>query len=361
LDNLQLTVTLLNNAGDLMLSQQEFSLDHLTPTRFEEFCYDLLVEMGFSNVTWRKGTGMKASPADQGRDIECELLKNDVGEKYFEKWFVEAKHYKAGVPPDKLQAAITWAQSERPDVLLFIVSNFLSNAAKSYLKKYKENNKPAFRIRVFERPELERFTAEKSQLLHKYKVSRPYKFLSLLHPAHIEYLKFPALNTLDYFFEVLDTLEPNKRDRIFASTYLFVGAPRFRRPCNDNEKIGDLMVDRCNYDTFKKKCYELREQTTEVFLIPSIMNFTLQILLDYGDQFSLDSKIERNKLLIASLEKSKKDTGAESTKEMIERVKGLIEKLPQRTKEYYNLYEEFCEFVIPRLFLEEFEISRMDS
>ena len=53
-----------------MLSKEEFSFDHLDPTTFEQFCYDLLVEMGFSNVTWRKGTGLETSPADQGRDIE---------------------------------------------------------------------------------------------------------------------------------------------------------------------------------------------------------------------------------------------------------------------------------------------------
>ena len=50
---------------------QEFSLNHLTDTEFEQFCYDLLSELKFVNLNWRKGTGFSSSPSDRGRDIEC--------------------------------------------------------------------------------------------------------------------------------------------------------------------------------------------------------------------------------------------------------------------------------------------------
>lgn len=79
---------------------EKFSLDHLTPTEFEEFCFDLLKELDFKNVNWRKGTGHKASSSDDGRDIECEKLIIDVdGKISTEKWFIECKRYKKGVPP----------------------------------------------------------------------------------------------------------------------------------------------------------------------------------------------------------------------------------------------------------------------
>ncbi len=32
------------------------SFDGLSPTAFEEFCFDLLSDTGFVNVDWRKGT-----------------------------------------------------------------------------------------------------------------------------------------------------------------------------------------------------------------------------------------------------------------------------------------------------------------
>lgn len=78
-----------------------FSLSHLDPTEFEELCRDLLEEIGFQNINWRKGTDLNASPADQGRDIECEYHKAEVdGSIEIERWFIECKHYakSSGVP-----------------------------------------------------------------------------------------------------------------------------------------------------------------------------------------------------------------------------------------------------------------------
>jgi hypothetical protein len=61
-----------------------FSLDNLTDTQFEEFCYDLLADLGFTNMSWRKGPGFSSSPSDRGRDIECQLVREDVdGDTYF--------------------------------------------------------------------------------------------------------------------------------------------------------------------------------------------------------------------------------------------------------------------------------------
>src|SRR6266851_2120605 len=136
---------------------QVFSFDQLTEVEFESFCYDLLCEMGFINIDWRKGTGLASSPSDRGRDIECQLRVTDIdGEVYTETWFVECKHYKQGVPIEKLQNALAWAASERPDKLLVIVSNFLSNPTKDALKSYINKQKPSFLIKVWEKPLLEK-------------------------------------------------------------------------------------------------------------------------------------------------------------------------------------------------------------
>ncbi len=54
-----------------------YSLDHLTPTNFEELCFDLLKAIGCVDVDWRKGTNTEHSPADGGRDIECSFENTD--------------------------------------------------------------------------------------------------------------------------------------------------------------------------------------------------------------------------------------------------------------------------------------------
>jgi len=150
-----------------------FSLNHLDATEFEEFVYDLLAAIGYKNLSWRKGTGIEgASPADQGRDIEGdeEITERD-GRVRHDHWFIECKHHRRGVPPEKLEGALAWAQAHSPDFLLFVCSQFLSNPAKNYLTLYAENRRPKFKIRFWERKDLERLAAEHSQLQSKYRLT----------------------------------------------------------------------------------------------------------------------------------------------------------------------------------------------
>ncbi len=126
------------------------AFDHLTDTDFEDFVFDLLGALKFTNVDWRKGTPKKTSPADRVRDIVAQQLLEDVdGSKHLETWFVDCKHFKRAVPPAELHNLLTWAEAERPDIALFAVSGFLSNPAKDHVEAYKRNNRPAFKIKYW--------------------------------------------------------------------------------------------------------------------------------------------------------------------------------------------------------------------
>jgi hypothetical protein len=147
----------------------DLGFDRLTSTAFEEFCHDLLRVAGFVNVDWRKGTGLSTSPADKGRDIVCERLREEPdGSHHFERWFIDCKHFKKGVPPKELQNLLCWAEADRPDVVVFMVSNFLSNPAKDYLEAYSKNNRPPFKIRHWEKPQLLRMARRNAGLRRKY-------------------------------------------------------------------------------------------------------------------------------------------------------------------------------------------------
>lgn len=147
------------------------SFANLNPTHFEEFVYDLMGELGFVNVDWRKGTPKDASPSDRGRDIVAQWVVEDVdGHQRFETWFVDAKHYDKGVPPEALQGLMTWAESERPDVALVACSGFLSNPAKDWVENYKKNRAPAFRIRHWERPDLAKMLDKHRDLISKHNI-----------------------------------------------------------------------------------------------------------------------------------------------------------------------------------------------
>jgi hypothetical protein len=68
--------------------KHRLSFNKLSDTDFEQFAYDLLEELGFVNLDWRKGTGKKTSPADSGRDIVAHLHRTDVDRsRRTERWF----------------------------------------------------------------------------------------------------------------------------------------------------------------------------------------------------------------------------------------------------------------------------------
>lgn len=148
---------------------KKLSFNKLTSTEFEEFCFELLDVSGFVNLDWRKGTGMDSSPADKGRDIMCDFLRSDPdGGHHFEEYFIDCKHYTKGVPPTELQNLLSCATAERPDVAVFAVSNFLSNPAKEFIETYKRQNHPPFKIKYWEKPQLERMLRRKIALQRKY-------------------------------------------------------------------------------------------------------------------------------------------------------------------------------------------------
>ncbi|WP_448262954.1 restriction endonuclease [Microbacterium aurum] len=143
----------------------------LSPTDFEEFSFDLVAESGFTNVDWRKGTPLASSPADRGRDIVAHRGLVDVdGHAYDQTWFIDCKHYERGVPPEALQGTIAWANAERPDVVLFIASGYLTNGAKDWITDYARNSKPAYRIRVWEKPQLLRLVEKHLDVAFKHDV-----------------------------------------------------------------------------------------------------------------------------------------------------------------------------------------------
>jgi hypothetical protein len=123
-------------------------------------------------VDWRKGTPKQASPSDRGRDLVGQLERRDVdGHVHCETWFVDCKHYKTGVPPEALNGLTTWAQTERPDVALVVCSGYLSNAAKDWLDQYQKNNRPPFRLRYSERPQLSSMISANMDLAWKHGIS----------------------------------------------------------------------------------------------------------------------------------------------------------------------------------------------
>lgn len=325
---------------------------------------DLLGELGFVNIDWRKGTGLGTSPSDQGRDIECQIERTDVdGSKYSETWFVECKQYVKGVPAEKLQNALSWAMAKRPDKLLFIVSNFLSNSAKEFLAEYERNQHPSFKIKVWERPDLEKMAAGMLKLLRKYEIGETFPHLAIMHPAHILYLREILRNTAGYFLETLDDLDEEKRDKALSLAYWVIIQPRFRKPVTRKETMGELLADDVSYQPFKKKFRQLANSIGEHFLTYATVVMILQYLFDFGDTTSTEKMIDRQKSFIKSFQEklgeTKDDEAKKELEEMISISESKIKTLPSDVKEAYALYVYFCENVVLNLLLEPIKLDML--
>ena len=343
------------------MKQSEVTFDVLSNTEFEEFTYDLLSAIGFYELNWRKGTGLPSSPSDQGRDIECKYrTKAPDGNDQEERWFVECKHYKRGVPPEELQSALSWAQAERPDKMLFVVSNFLSNPAKECLKHYQESNRPSFKIIYWELPKLQELSRVQTRILRKYGLLGEFPLLGLLHPFHIRYLKLTLPNSLDYFFGLLDDLDPSERKEILEATEHEIINPRFREPPQDYKgTIGELMIDKVDYPTFKEKCYELAKSIDQSLVVTLVVNVTFQWLLNLGDSSNLGRIIENHRALISHLRASidRGEPDAQTMASVIHKSEQMIKELPKQTQASYQRYVKFCERVVGPLFDEQIKLQ----
>ena len=318
--------------------------------------------MGFINLSWRSG-----SPSDSGRDIECYREVDDIDDtKRLEKYFVDAKHYKKNsVPVNAVRNVINWAEAKRPDFAIIITSNFLSNSTKNYLENYIKSNNPPFKIKCWENPKLEKLTLNQSNLLKKFGIAnRNFPFLNLMHPAHLWYIRNPPINTPEYFFNLIENMDIEKRDKIFVHTYHTIINPDFKKPSLENETLRDLIIGKVDFNTFKKKTHYLSNLIPEQFLIISIVNETLNYIFHLADKTDIDKIILKRNGFIDYLKKGIScelkqekwkidDNEREMYSEWIEEEKKAIKNLPKQYEEYYQLYLYFCDKVVSELFKED--------
>ena len=337
------------------------TLDDLSPTKFEEFCFDILGALGYVNVQWRKGTGHNSSPSDGGRDIECDLPRElPGGRQELEHWIVECKHGKTAIPKERLAGFLAAAMSLRPDRALIIASSFLSTAAHDWLAEWKRENRPPFQLDTWERKDLERAVSTRPLLLRKYGLAGAFPVLEIMHPAHIRYLTLPAPNSLDFLFAILDAIEPVERSGFLSSTQFHVVNPRFSDPPPGYKgTLGDLMVETCSYEVFKRRCYELARHTSELFVVKSVVNDTLQYLLHLGNVAAMETFDLRYKDTLSFLRKRMaacKDDRKE-LEDAIHHMERMQAEAPASLKAGYRRYVAFCERVVSRLSEERIEAN----
>lgn len=331
------------------------TFDNLTDVEFEEFCYDLLNEMGLQKIDWRKGTGKKTSSADSGRDIECEYCRYDamLQRNITEKWFVECKHYISGVPFEKLSGAFSWAEAENPDRLIIFVSNFLSNGCKDAIKNYICNHKPKFKIEVWERPFIEKKASAYPHILSKYNIECRDKFLDCLNPIHIKYMKQTPYNVKEQLFEALEKISPADLIKISGLCLIAYGS-------TTNDFVSFRSIECIN--AIKDKINGVSKCVSEQFAVQSFVYTALFMLMPNIDTTEIDSIILGNEELVQNSIKNKdeiieglkqRDPDMDTSFITEEQIIDLLYRKPNDIRksinETVNLYNSFCDNVLAYL------------
>lgn len=209
-----------------MFEEKDLEFTQLTDAEFEELCFDLLIELGFVSLQWRRGG------ADNGRDIEgYKMDQNTLVGPYTEKWFFECKRYTNGVPPNDLSSKVTWADAEKPKHLVFFISSYITTGSRTWLEKVETDK--FYKIHVIEEKELKQLLLKHPRIIRTY-------FSSDLQRLVSETMRAWLLHYLIPEPELLRTLSENDDSDKFSINQL-----AFLWNCSKHryQEIADNMED----------------------------------------------------------------------------------------------------------------------
>src|SRR5438093_1024935 len=210
------------------LREDDIDFSRLTDKTFEECCFDLLARLGFHDLEWRRGG------ADKGRDIEGRFpVSNLLVGSYPERWFFECKRYSKGVPPAELNSKIAWADADRPDHLVFLLTSYLSTAAREWLEK--QCSKKPYRIHTIDGKNLKQLLVKFPDVVRQHLGD---EFTQLVRDAKRQWLLhdlLPEPAALNVLSEHLADNLISTSDVAFLWCSYYIRQTEVKEWCEDNE------------------------------------------------------------------------------------------------------------------------------
>ncbi|MBN2335613.1 restriction endonuclease [Candidatus Bathyarchaeota archaeon] len=245
----------------------EIEWTKITPTGFEELCYQVLEKEGFVNLDW---IGKRGS--DRGRDIICNKIEYPLrGVVKIETYMAQCKRYTTD-PPSKtdLDNSLTWAKAHKPDVVLIMVSNTLSSGTQDWLEMFKEN--APFDILVFDEKKFETFfEVNKEIYINFFQIPEGYEY------NQIEEMKADIIHVLgDTNSKSVSELS----DLISIDDDLLESLNVLLEKENIIEKAEEQVIIRNDVDAFLKASkYMLSSKYKYVYLLSEYVNKMINIEL----------------------------------------------------------------------------------
>lgn len=125
--------------------------EKISPTEFEELCYELMSLNGFKNLAWYGKGG-----SDKGRDLTAIKFEEPIsGIQKSSKWIIQCKRYtKATITKSEIEAFLCDAREHSPDSVLLVLTNTLSSNVKDWLEAVRRDYR--FEIYTWEEKDLQR-------------------------------------------------------------------------------------------------------------------------------------------------------------------------------------------------------------
>ncbi len=170
-----------------------------------------------------------------------------------------------------------------------------------------------------------------------------------MHPVHLEYVKRHPFNDFAELFQVIDRLDPKKRDAAMLDTFCQFVKMRKKAPTlhpGDREPWAGLWDDYANYKRFKEECLALPPNLNEAFLVLSIVSYTLSIRFGWAE-LDKDKMIAVCREFIAKMSELVKELPTEelrkSTLALIESRRHRIANIDNEIQQARELYCYICE------------------
>jgi hypothetical protein len=181
-----------------------------------------------------------------------------------------------------------------------------------------------------------------------------------MHPIHLKYVKKHPFNDFAELFQVIDSLDPKRRDESMLDTFCqFVKMRRegFAVHKESRDPWGGIWDDFVNYKRFKEECLALPPNLNEAFMVNSIVSYTLSIRFGCAelDKEMLVAACRRYIDKMSELVKNAPtEQLGESVKEMIASSHHRIANIDNEIQHAKELYSYICEH-LARPLLESWE------
>lgn len=180
---------------------EDIDFNKISPKEFENLCYDILVRYNYQSISWRDGG------ADNGRDLEANYTFSTMLHSKETRWFFECKLYNSGgVAVVDLNSKIAWADADKPDFLVFLISSYVTNNTRTWLEKIAPDK--GYDIVIIEGEELKHRILKFPELIERYFSSDKYEKLLL---NLIDYKnKFSVSPSFEFLREITDNIETKR-------------------------------------------------------------------------------------------------------------------------------------------------------